>query len=135
MLHRIVGTTLLLTTVALAGAACSADSPPLVTLSAEAERGRQVSIDIGCATCHGADGLGGAAPGYGGMWGTEIMLESGETVTYDEVFVTTAIRDPAAQIRTGVSNVEMPAYDEAALSDTDLAAILAFIEELGTVDG
>jgi mono/diheme cytochrome c family protein len=112
-------------------AACAADAPSLSTLSPEADRGRQVSIDTGCATCHGADGLGGAAPGYGGMWGTEITLDSGDTVLYDEVFVTTAIRDPSAQVRVGVSNVEMPAYDEAALSDADLAAVMAFIEELG----
>jgi mono/diheme cytochrome c family protein len=135
MRRRLVGQALLPVGVLVVAAACSSDSPSLAPLSAEAERGRQVSIDIGCATCHGADGLGGAAPGYGGMWGTEITLESGETVTYDEVFATTAIRDPGAQVRTGVSNVEMPAYDEAALSDTDLAAILAFIEELGAVDG
>jgi mono/diheme cytochrome c family protein len=135
MLRRLGRQAVLPTVIIVAAAACAADSPQLATLSAEAERGRQVSMDIGCATCHGADGLGGAAPGYGGMWGTEITLESGETVIYDEVFATAAIRDPAAQIRTGVSSVEMPAYDEAALSDADLAAILAFIEELGAVDG
>jgi mono/diheme cytochrome c family protein len=135
MRHRAIGRALLPAALVVSAAACAADAPQLAPLSAEAEQGRQVSMDIGCATCHGADGLGGAAPGYGGMWGTEITLESGETVTYDDVFVTAAIRDPQAQIRTGVSSVEMPAYDEAALSDTDLAAILAFIEELGTVDG
>lgn len=135
MRRRLIVRALLPAGIVMTLAACAADAPSLSTLSAEAERGRQVSIATGCATCHGADGLGGAAPGYGGMWGTEISLESGETVTYAEVFVTTAIRDPGAQIRTGVSSVEMPAYDEAALSDADLAAILAFIEELGTVDG
>ena len=122
-----------LTLMAIALGACAADDAASRPLSAEGQRGRTTASDVGCATCHGASGSGGAAPGFLDMWGTEITLDDGTVVTYDAEYVTRAIRDPQAQTRPDVSKVPMAAYDASKVTDAQLAEILAFIEDLGPV--
>lgn len=115
---------------------CANDAPDdAIPLSAAGQKGATIVATTACATCHGADGRGAAASGFDGVWGTTITLDDGTTVVYDADFVTRAIRDPAAEKRAGSATVEMPAYDTAALSDEDLAAVLAFIEEMGAATG
>lgn len=78
----------------------------------DASKGRQVYLTIGCFTCHGRSGQGGA---YNGP--APALAHTG--LPFDGF--KGQIRDP--------SN-DMPAYSDAVLSDKDIADIYAFVEAL-----
>ncbi len=111
--------------VVLGTVGCGSDGE-FPTLTGEAERGRQVSIDNGCAVCHGQYGQGGAASGFFGLWQSEVELADGTSVVADVDYLRRAIVDPAAEIVAG-SNVEMPQVE---LSDDEVNALLTWIEAL-----
>jgi len=77
---------------------------------ATAERGLVVYREAGCGACHGQDGLGGTAPAMGGHSAEQIVRQ---------------VRAPFKP---------MPMYTRRELSDADLAAIVAFSNELEPVD-
>lgn len=70
------------------------------------QAGQQLFIDVGCAGCHGVDGLGLSAP--------HLMGHSPEVITM-------IVRDPVA---------DMPAYSHANLSDAELALIADYVAGL-----
>lgn len=107
-------------------AACAADGVNVPELDAAAEEGRLVALENGCAVCHGQYGQGGAAGGFFGLWGSQVELSDGRTVTADADYLRRAIVDPAAEIVAG-SNVEMPAVE---LTDDQVDAMLTWIEAL-----
>jgi len=109
-------------TVAVLGlAACSPDSDSSRPVSA----GEQVSLDSGCSACHGPNGEGGAGPAWKGLYGSEVELDDGSTVTADEAYLTEAIRDPSAKQVAGYGL--MPANS---LNDTEIQAVVEFIRSL-----
>lgn len=117
---------LLLPVVTLALAACGGDGDG-PTLSAAGEAGRETMRTNGCASCHGANGQGGVGPAFQGLYGTEVELEDGTTVTADEEYLTRSIREPGAQIHAGY-RVPMPTNN---LTDAEIASIIDYIREIG----
>lgn len=111
--------------------ACGADSSggatPPSDLSPAAQAGYDVYRDAGCAACHGAAGEGGVGPRLAGVYGTNVELSDGSTVVADDAYLTTSIKDPNAQKVAGY-NVPMPQNN---LSDQDVAAVVAYLRELG----
>jgi mono/diheme cytochrome c family protein len=95
-------------------------------LSPAAEEGREIARRAGCTACHGVDGEGGVGPGWVGSLGSEVELDDGTTVTIDEAYLTRAIAEPSAEVRTGF-NVQMPEND---LSDDEIASIVEYIVAL-----
>ena len=129
---RVVPFALALALAGLAGACGSDDTADESaddggSLSAEAQAGRDVAQDNGCAGCHRAGG-GGIGPDWEGLYGSTVTLEDGSTVVADDEYLALAITDPGAQVVDGF-NVSMPERD---LSDDDVASIVAYIRELGT---
>ncbi len=106
----------------------SATPAPEVELSAAAAEGEAVAQDNGCVACHSTDGGTSTGPTWAGLAGSEVELESGETVTADRDYLERAITDPRADLHAGYAPI-MPSYD---LSDDELDALIAYIEELGT---
>lgn len=105
--------------------ACSdGGSDSLDGLSAEARRGAELADDNGCSACHGSGAVG---PRWQGRYGATIELDDGSTVVVDEAYLTRAITDPGADVAAGF-DVQMPDND---LSDEEVAAIVAYIGELG----
>jgi cytochrome c oxidase subunit 2 len=96
-------------------------------LSAEAQAGRSVFRDSGCASCHGANGQGGVGPQLAGLWGTEVTLDDGTTVIADEAYIRESIVEPSAKKVDGY-RIPMPAND---LDDAEVASILDYIEAIG----
>lgn len=80
-----------------------------------------------CAQCHSTDGSEGVGPTWQGVWGSEVELESGETVTVDEEYVTNSIQNPDDQIVAGFSSGIMPTVD---LSDEEINQIIAYMKTL-----
>ena len=93
----------------------------------QAADGREVAEDRGCMSCH-REGGGGIGPSWEGLAGSTVTLDDGSTVVADEAYLTRAITDPDAEIVDGY-DVRMPSND---LDDADVAAIVAYIQSLGT---
>jgi cytochrome c1 len=120
--------------VAISGlAACGddGDEPP-EGLSAEARRGAATANDNACSACHRE---GGVATPFEGIYGSTVELEDGSTVVADEQYLSRAITDPGAEVVAGFA-ATMPEND---LSDDEVAAVVAYLRELGgdpsTTDG
>jgi mono/diheme cytochrome c family protein len=71
------------------------------------ERGKQLFVTKGCATCHGLDG-------HGGIIGPSIV----------------GTKAAKLRVRTTVGPKGMPAYAPGALTDEDLAAIAAYLNAM-----
>lgn len=117
---------------AIAGlASCASDgggtAPRDLGLSPAGEAGWQLAREKGCASCHGTDGQGGIGPAFAGLYGSEVELQGGTTVTADDAYLTRSIVDPNADKVAGY-NLPMPQTN---LSDAELASILEYLRELG----
>ena len=111
-------------------AACGADDAPPVALSADGTRGQERARAIGCTNCHSADGSKRQGPTFRGQWGKVVTLSGGRTATYDEAYVTESVRNPNAARRPGFTGAMTP-YDQAKVSDADLALLMAYVRDLG----
>jgi cytochrome c oxidase subunit 2 len=114
-----LGRSLLTALAAMYAAACSGGP----NLSPEAARGLEVAEANGCIACHGETEVG---PDLAGLVGSEVELDDGTTVVADRTYVERAIREPQTQIVAGYTIV-MP---KAVLSEDEVAALIAYIEEL-----
>jgi cytochrome c oxidase subunit II len=92
------------------------------------ERGEMLVTRNACDTCHSTDGSRLVGPTFKDAWGSEVELESGETVTFDENYVRESILEPNAKITRGFQPV-MPSY-AGSLSDRDIDAIIEYLKTL-----
>ena len=106
-------------------AGCGADGR-MRALPAEAEQGRGLARTNGCAACHGSNGQGGVGPAFAGLYGSQVTLADGTTVTADEAYLIESIRTPGAAKSAGY-DIAMPPND---LDDAQVAAIVAYIRAL-----
>jgi len=83
-------------------------STSVATLSPE-DRGDQWRTRFACASCHSIDGSTLVGPSWLGLYGSEVTLSDGSTVTADEEYIRNSILDPASQIVAGFENAAMPA--------------------------
>jgi mono/diheme cytochrome c family protein len=82
------------------------------TPAGDAAHGKQIFLAVGCFTCHGRSGQGGAFNGPAPILAHTALPFDGFK----------------GQIRSPVN--DMPAYSDAVLSDKDIADIYAFVETL-----
>lgn len=85
-------------------------------------------VNAGCIGCHGTKGQGGVGPKWVGLYGSQVRLDDGTTVTADADYLTRAIKDPASQLVAGY-NVNMPVNH---LTDAEVAVLVAYIQSLAT---
>ncbi|MFQ5795599.1 MAG: c-type cytochrome [Candidatus Bipolaricaulia bacterium] len=100
---------------------------------AAVERGRQLAQQFGCLGCHTVTGERLVGPTWKGLFDSERMLASGETVTADEVYLRESILNPNAKVVQDFLPNIMPNLGSA-LSDDDLDAIIAYIKSLSAGD-
>ena len=112
--------------VAVLGACSSSSSSAPVDLSPEAAAGREISINTGCASCHGADGNGNVGPKWIGLANSQVTLSDGTVVTADDDYLYTSIKEPGAMKRRGAVGI-MPSNK---LTDQEIASIIAYIRAL-----
>lgn len=72
------------------------------------ERGLIWSQQFGCTGCHSTDGAALAGPTWQDLYGSEIQLASGETVTADEEYIVNSILAPNDDIHAGFAPGIMP---------------------------
>jgi cytochrome c oxidase subunit 2 len=70
----------------------------------------------------------GVGPSWAGLFGSQVTLESGQTVTADEAYIKQSIRDPMSQIVAGYQPV-MPDFD-GQINDTQLTDLIDYIKSL-----
>lgn len=93
----------------------------------QAAEGQQIYA-ANCQSCHTIDGGEATGPTWQGLFGSEVPLEGGETVTADEEYIRQSIVDPNAQIHEGYPPV-MPSF-EGRLTDEQIDAVIAYIQTL-----
>lgn len=127
-------TPLVAATAAIVLAACGAGSErdPNAGNGSAATGGRPTGAELakqyGCAACHGPNGEGGTGPAWVGLYGSEVTLKDGSTVTADEGYLRRSIVDPNAEIPEGVT---LPMPLNASLTPEDIDALVAYIVSLG----
>lgn len=75
---------------------------------APAVLGERLFVRLACVTCHRADG-GGRGPSLVDVFGSEVKLASGATVTADEDYIRESILEPKAKVVAGWDPV-MPTF-------------------------
>ncbi len=88
--------------------------------------GDDLAADIGCLGCH-QENPTDIAPSLRGIWGTQVTLEDGSTVTVDEAYVRRSITEPGADIVAGY-NAAMPTFS---LDDSEVDRLVEWVESLG----
>ena len=122
------------TTVAAQQTAQPAASPtPLPTVPPEeaatlADQGQKLSQRFGCIGCHSTDGTVLTGPSWKGLFGSQVTLSDGSTVTVDEAYIYESILDPPAKVVQGFTPV-MPLFKDR-LADKDIRALTEWIKSL-----
>jgi len=105
-----------------------AAAPAGAAAGSAVEQGRALADAKGCTACHTIDGSPRVGPTWKGLYGkTETMADGGRALV-DEAYLRAFIRDPQARQVKGFAPV-MPKID---LSDEELAALVAYIQSLGS---
>ena len=94
------------------------------------ERGRMIAQNNGCLGCHSVDGSQGVGPTWQGVFGSEVTLAGGETVTANEEYLRTAVRNPNEQIHQGYPANVMQAYGESQINEEQLSDLIEYMKSL-----
>lgn len=84
-----------------------------------------------CVGCHTTLGGPATGPTFLGLAGSEVTLESGETVIADDAYLRKSIVDPAAQIVAGFEPDIMPDFFGETLTEEDINNVIEYIKSLG----
>ncbi len=112
-------------------AACGGDDSGSASTSGgaasnDATAGKQVARDRGCTSCHSSSGAKGTGPTWKGLYGSQVKLSDGTTVTADETYIKESITDPGAKLVDGYGNL-MPHFN---LSQTEVNQLVTYIKSL-----
>ena len=98
-----------------------------VTEETPARAGERLFSDFNCVNCH-ATGARQRCPQLGGLYGTDVQLEGGAHVKFDEAYVRESIINPNAKIVKGYPPV-MPTY-RGQISEEQILDLIAYIRSL-----
>ena len=90
-------------------------------------RGEALVVQNACTACHSLDGSAGQGPTWKGLYGSDVDLADGTTVTADDDFLKESILEPQAKIVAGYETVLMPPYQ---FTDEQIADIIAYLQTL-----
>lgn len=106
------------------GTAPTAGSGPEARLT----QGKSLAQSKGCIACHTIDGAPGVGPTWKGLYGKTETMADGSTALVDEAYLKDDILNPQARVVKGFS----PIMPKIPLNDDELAAIVAYIQSLGS---
>jgi cytochrome c oxidase subunit 2 len=92
-----------------------------------ADAGAQLFQSLGCQSCHRDDGSG-AGPTLVGLWGSQVELEGGQSVTADMEYIRRSILDPHSQLVAGYTAI-MPTY-ESQIDEEKLLTLIEYVRSL-----
>jgi cytochrome c2 len=94
----------------------------------DAANGQALATSNGCTGCHSIDGSSTVGPTWQGLFGHEVTLADGSTVTADEAYITESIHDPSAKIVDGFQDIMPKTF--ASMSQDDVNDIIAYIKTI-----
>src|SRR5437879_3129621 len=92
--------------------------------------GQQLYQSLGCVSCHGANAEGGRGPALLGVYGSNVVLSGGQSVTADEAYIRESILNPQAKIVAGFGPI-MPSF-QGQVNEEQLLQLVAYINFLST---
>lgn len=92
------------------------------------ERGERIVKAAGCLNCHAVEGKEKIGPNLRGLYGSQVPLEGGRSVTIDEEYLRESIVDPGAKVVRGYPNV-MPTY-KTSMPPEDVQATVEYLKTL-----
>jgi cytochrome c oxidase subunit 2 len=95
-----------------------------------AAAGQQMFESLGCVSCHGANGEGGRGPALLGLFGSNVILNNGQTVRADEGYIRESILNPQAKIVSGFGPI-MPSF-QGQVNEEQLLQLVAYVKSLST---
>jgi len=93
-------------------------------------RGQRVAQQFACIGCHSADGTKLAGPTWKAIFGHEVKLSDGSTVTVDEDYLRQSILEPGAQIVEGYNDNVMPRDFATRMDEKQIEDVIAYIKTL-----
>jgi len=90
------------------------------------EAGKILVERFGCLQCHSLDGSIIQAPSFKDLFGSQVQLDTGRSVTADEAYIRESILMPQAKIVRGFP-ANMPSF-QGRLTDRDINAIIMFLK-------
>lgn len=94
-------------------------------------RGEALLQTKACTTCHTTDpNIPSTGPTFAGLYGSEVYLTGGSSVTADDDYLRESIISPLAKLTEGYQPA-MPNY-EGQLTDQEIDDILAYLKTLAT---
>lgn len=97
--------------------------------------GQQLFFKLQCINCHNnvydADSVNSSnrAPNLEGLYGSQVPIEGGKTITADSGYIRESIRNPMAKVHAGWKPI-MPASTKAQASEEELGQLVAYIQYL-----
>jgi cytochrome c oxidase subunit II len=95
-----------------------------------AAAGQQLYESLGCASCHGANAEGGRGPALLGLFGSNVIVNNGQTVRADESYLRESILNPQAKLASGFGPI-MPSF-QGQVNEEQLLQLVAYIKSLST---
>ncbi len=93
-----------------------------------ANQGQQLATQNGCIGCHSITGASGAGPTWKGLYGSQVQLTDGSTVTADDAYIKESILNPNAKVVKGFQPI-MPSFN-GKLDDSQIQALIDYIKTL-----
>ena len=90
-------------------------------------RGETLVAQNACSACHSIDGSVLQGPTWKGLYGSQVSLADGTSVTADDAFIAESILEPQATIVSGFETIQMPAYQ---FTEEQIADIIAYLQTL-----
>jgi cytochrome c oxidase subunit 2 len=92
-------------------------------------RGQKWATTFGCAACHSVDGKAGVGPTWKGLYGSTVTFTDGSSTTADDAYLQESIRNPAAKIVQGFTNIMPPNIAEK-MTDAQVQDVIEYIKSL-----
>jgi cytochrome c oxidase subunit 2 len=92
-----------------------------------AASGEKLFEQLACNTCHKTDGTG-RGPALEGVFGNQVKLQDGGTVTADEAYLRESILNPRAKVVAGYQSI-MPTF-QGQVTEEQLLELAAYIKSL-----
>ena len=83
--------------------------------------------NLRCDTCHSA-GSGARGPDLAGRFGSDLTLQDGQKLRFDERYVRESIYEPSKRLAAGFQPL-MPSY-QGQVSESDVQSLIAFLKSL-----
>ncbi len=94
-----------------------------------ATAGQALFQQLGCSGCHNPNGQG-PGPSLVGVYGSQVQLSNGQTVTADDNYIRESVLQPEAKIVKGFQPI-MPSF-QGRVNDQQLLQLIAYIRSLGS---